>query len=243
MDEPQDEREISDAAKPRAGAEIAGGDGAQIAYTVRRSQRARRVRVNVHAHTGVEVVLPARAPERAAAAAVSELRPWIERRLAEAREARRQIAARAGTVPYLGNPLLLVAQAGRTRVHRQGQRLLVPAGDARPALERFYRRAARAEIAPRLDRATALAGSAYRGLDIRAQRTRWASCSPAGRMSFNWRLLLAPERVLEYVVWHEVCHLQILDHSPRFWALLARRWPSWREDRAWLARNGATLVL
>ena len=44
-------------------------------------------------------------------------------------------------------------------------------------------------------------------------------------MSFNWRLLLAPERVLDYVVWHEVCHLEVLDHSPRFWALLERRWP------------------
>jgi predicted metal-dependent hydrolase len=218
-------------------------DASEIPYTVRRSARARRVRVNVHAHTGVEVVLPQRAPERAAAAAVSELRPWIERRLAEARAVRQLLAARAGTVPYLGASLQLVAQPGRTRVHRRGERLLVPAGDALPALERFYRRAARAEIAPRLDRATELAGSAYSGLDIRAQRTRWASCSAAGRMSFNWRLLLAPERVLEYVVWHEVCHLEILDHSPRFWALVERNCPDYREDREWLRRNGATLVL
>ena len=122
-------------------------------------------------------------------------------------------------------------------------RLLVPAGDARAALERFYRRAARTEITPRLDRAAALTGSSYRDLSIRAQRTRWASCSADGRMSFNWRLLLAPERVLDYVVWHEVCHLEILDHSPRFWALLERRWPGYREDRDWLSRHGATLVL
>jgi predicted metal-dependent hydrolase len=140
-------------------------------------------------------------------------------------------------------PLQLIPQPGRKRVHRDGQRLLVPAADAPAALERFYRRAARAEIAPRLDRATALAGSSYQALSIRAQRTRWASCSPDGRMSFNWRLLLAPERVLDYVVWHEVCHLEILDHSPRFWALLERRWPGYREDRDWLSRHGATLVL
>src|SRR6185312_8528403 len=154
---------------------LAGSD--EIPYTVRRSARARRVRVNVHAHAGVEVVLPVRVPEREAAAAVVELRPWIERRLAEAREA----------------------------------------------------------MAPRLDRASGRAGLAYSGLDIRGQRTRWASCSARGRMSFNWRLLLAPERVLEYVVWHEVCHLAVLDHSPRFWALLGRHWPSWREERAWLS--------
>ncbi len=215
----------------------------EIPYTVRRSSRARRVRVNVHAHAGVEVVLPARVPERAAAAAVRELRPWIERRLGEAQEALARVAARAGTVPYLGDPLALVPQAGRTRVHRSGERLLVPEGDARPALERYYRRLARTEIARRLDAATERAGSPYRGLSIRAQRTRWASCSANGAMSFNWRLLMAPERVLDYVVWHEVCHLQILDHSPRFWALLERYWPEYREDREWLRVNGATLVL
>jgi predicted metal-dependent hydrolase len=198
----------------------------EIPYTVRRSSRARRVRVNVHPHAGVEVVLPTRTPERAAAAAVRELRPWIERRLGEAQEALARVAARAGTLPYLGTELELVPQAGRTRVHRKGEQLLVPESDARPALERYYRRAARTEIGPRLDRATALAGSSYSDLSIRAQRTRWASCSSNGRMSFNWRLLLAPEHVLEYVVWHEVCHLEILDHSPRFWALLERWCPT-----------------
>lgn len=220
----------------------------EIPYTIRRSARARHVRVNVAPlgdlrSVGVEVVLPARAPEHAAAAAVSELRPWIERRLGEAEQVLARIAARAGTVPYLGSTLELVPEPGRTRVHRRCDRLMVPAGDHRPALERYYRRAARAEIAPRLDRASAQAGSSYSALDIRAQRTRWASCSSGGRMSFNWRLLLAPERVLDYVVWHEVCHLQVADHSPRFWALLERHWPGYREDRDWLRRNGATLVL
>src|ERR1700677_4207607 len=136
----------------------------EIPYTVRRSSRARHVRVNVHAHTGVEVVLPQRAPERAAAAAVSELRPWIERRLRDAREALDRVAARAGTVPYLDSTLELVLELDRERVHRDGERLLVPAGDPRPALERFYRRSARAEIAPRLDRGRALGGSSYQDL-------------------------------------------------------------------------------
>src|SRR6516225_11255233 len=88
----------------------------QIPYTVRRSSRARRVRVNVQAHAelrsvGVEVVLPARAPERAAAAAVSELRPWIQRRLDEAQKVLAHLKARAGTVPYLDSTLELVPQA------------------------------------------------------------------------------------------------------------------------------------
>ena len=75
----------------------------QIQYTVRRSARARRVRVNVHAHEGVEVVLPTRAPERAAGAAVSELRPWIERRLQEARRARASVRRAPGPFPISGS--------------------------------------------------------------------------------------------------------------------------------------------
>jgi hypothetical protein len=216
---------------------------APIPYTVRRSERARRVRVTIAPDGGVEVVLPGRASERTAAAAVRELRPWIEKRRAEAFEAQRLIDERDGTIPYLGRTLDLVPQAGRTRAHRRGDDLLVPAGDHRPAVERWLRRTARAEIAPRLDRATAEAGTRYTALTIRGQRTRWASCSPNGAMSFNWRLLLAPETVLDYVVWHEVCHLEIHDHSARFWALLGSRWPQYKQHAAWLRRHGATLVL
>ena len=215
-----------------------------LAYSVRRSPRARRVRVTVDPHAGIEVVLPARAPARAAAAAIAELRPWIERRLAEAETVRARVRARGDTVPYLGADLRLVAQPGRTRAHRRGDLLLVPAGAAqRDALERWYRRAARAEIAPRLDRATEAIGRPYRALTIRGQRTRWGSCSSTGALSFNWRLLLAPEDVLDYVVWHEACHLAVLDHSSRFWALVERHLPGYREPRSWLRRHGATLVL
>jgi predicted metal-dependent hydrolase len=214
-------------------------------YRVRRSDRARRVRVRVDAAHGVEVVLPRRAAEREAAAAIRELRPWIERRIAELRRTREAVAARGASVPYLGETLALVAEPGRTRVHRRGGTLHVPGGgeDHRPALERWFRRQARAEIAPRLDAATAAAGTAYAGLTIRGQRTRWASCSASGAMSFNWRLLLAPAPVLDYVVWHEVCHLEVMDHSPRFWALLEARVPDWREPAAWLRRYGSTLKL
>jgi len=200
--------------------------------------------VTVDPARGVEVVLPRRAPEREAAAAIRELRPWIERRMAELEGARAVVAARGNTVPYLGRTLTLWSQPGRTRVTRREDVLLVPAGDARmPALERWYRRAARTEIEPRLERACALVGTSYAGLTIRGQRTRWASCSRSGSMSFNWRLLLAPEAVLDYVVWHEVCHLEVMDHSPRFWRLVAARSPGYREHVRWLRTNGATLVL
>lgn len=215
----------------------------EIAYRVRRSDRARRVRVNVGAEHGVEVVLPRRAPEREAREAVRELGPWIERRLAELAGARAERALPAGVLPYLDERLAVTHEPGRRRVHRDADRLLVPGADALPALERWYRRGARDEVASRLDASCARAGLRYRSLSIRSQRTRWASCSTSGEMSFNWRLLLAPAAVLEAVVWHEVCHLVVPDHSRRFWALLARWHPGHDEHERWLRRYGATLAL
>jgi predicted metal-dependent hydrolase len=217
--------------------------GDRVGYRVRRSPRARRVRVSVDGSGDVEVILPRRAPERAAAQAVRELEGWIERRRRTLARAAAEVARPEGTVPYLGRDLRLVPQPGRERVHRRGDDLLVPRRDAASAIERWYRRQARAEIGPRLDAATGRAGTSYSALTIRGQKTRWASCSTKGHMSFNWRLLLAPEEVLEYVIEHEVCHLEIMDHSPRFWRLLESRVPDWREHAAWLRRYGATLVV
>ena len=125
----------------------------------------------------------------------------------------------------------LIARAGArcpisTRAAAGGTARPHPRAPRRRAIARPRRRGAPGDRAllpprctqrdrPRLDAATTLVGQSYRSLSIRAQRTRWASCTERGAMSFNWRLLLAPERVLEYVIWHEVCHLEILDHSPR----------------------------
>ena len=85
-------------------------------------------------------------------------------------------------------------------------------------------------------------GVAYRRIRIGDQRTLWGSCSPRGTLSFNWRLVLAPVEVLDYVVVHEVCHLRFLDHSQRFWRLVERRRPHWREQRDWLREHGPELL-
>ncbi|MEJ7797347.1 MAG: SprT family zinc-dependent metalloprotease [Solirubrobacteraceae bacterium] len=216
-----------------------------LPYRVRRSDRARRVRVLVDPHGGVEVVLPRRSPAGAAPAAVAELRPWIETRLAAGQAVRDVVAARGTSAPYLGRELALRPQTGRTRVHLRDDELLVPAdpATASQAIERWYRRAARDEIAPRLDRAVAALGTSYSTLTIRNQRTRWGSCSSSGALSFNWRLLLAPEPVLDYVVWHEACHLCVMDHSARFWELVRLHCPDYPQQRRWLRVAGSTLVL
>jgi len=73
---------------------------------------------------------------------------------------------------------------------------------------------------------------------LRDQRSRWGSCSTSGTLSFNWRLVLAPHDVLDYVVVHEVCHLLEHNHGPNFWAVVERRRPAYREPKAWLDAHG-----
>jgi predicted metal-dependent hydrolase len=225
----------------------------EIEYTVRRSSRARHARIVVDAG-GVEVVLPQRMALRHVPPLVEEKRRWIERTLRRFREAERAlpVLSDGGVVPYLGRSMLLRirVEPGRVRpfVSRRGDVLHVRVGEGgadavRDALERWYRRRARVEVAARLDAAVRRAGTRYTKLTIRSQRTRWASCSSSGAMSFNWRLLLAPEEILDYVVEHEVAHLEVLDHSPRFWKLLASRCPGYREHERWLRVNGTALRL
>jgi predicted metal-dependent hydrolase len=226
-----------------------------VPYTVRRSDRARRARIQVSVE-GVEVVVPRRLPLGEVEPFVESKRRWIERTLLrmEAAEADRPrpLLEEGGEVPYLGESLRLRVRVepgrGRSHVARRGDELRVAVGEAgaeavREALERWYRTRARVEVGERLDAAVARAGTEYARLQIRGQRTRWASCSASGAMSFNWRLLLAPVEILGYVVEHEVAHLEIHDHSPRFWALLASRCPEYAEREAWLRANGHTLRL
>jgi predicted metal-dependent hydrolase len=141
------------------------------------------------------------------------------------------------------DPERLPAPQGQLALLRAEEPPAPADGALRDALERWYRKRARIEVACRLDAACARAGTSHARLQIRGQRTRWASCSSTGAMSFNWRLLLAPAEILDYVVEHEVAHLELLDHSPRFWRLLASRCPEWREHEAWLRRHGHALKL
>jgi predicted metal-dependent hydrolase len=85
-------------------------------------------------------------------------------------------------------------------------------------------------------------GVAYGRIRIAAQRTLWGSCSPRGTLSFNWRLVLAPPEVLDYIVMHELCHLRVPNHSQSFWALLSQWRPHWRDQRDWLRCHGSELL-
>lgn len=85
-------------------------------------------------------------------------------------------------------------------------------------------------------------GVEYGGITIREQKTRWGSCSSKRNLNFNWKLVLAPRNVLDYVVVHELCHLIEMNHSPRFWAQVENVLPDYRYERKWLKDHGWMLM-
>ena len=85
-------------------------------------------------------------------------------------------------------------------------------------------------------------GVTYDRITIRSQRTRWGSCSSRGNLNFNCLLMLAPEKVVDYVVVHELCHRKEMNHSPRFWAEVERILPDYRQSKRWLKENGQSLM-
>jgi predicted metal-dependent hydrolase len=104
--------------------------------------------------------------------------------------------------------------------------------------ERQGRAEAHARISLIVQSEAAGLGVTYSRITLRDQRSRWGSCSYKGALSFNWRLVLAPHDVLDYVVVHEVCHLAELHHGPAFWSLVERRRPAYRESKRWLDEYG-----
>jgi predicted metal-dependent hydrolase len=128
-----------------------------------------------------------------------------------------------------------VEEQRRRQVPRLGlERLSVSESEARVAARELVSMLAEEE-AERV-------GVAYQRIRIGGQRTLWGSCSARGTLSFNWRLVLGPPGVLDYVVVHELCHLRVPNHSRRFWDLVERHRPAWRDQRDWLREFGPELL-
>jgi predicted metal-dependent hydrolase len=109
------------------------------------------------------------------------------------------------------------------------------------ALEQWYRTEAAKLINERADKLSSQMGISYKRVAIRGQKTRWGSCSHRKNLSFNWKLIMAPEPVIDYVIIHELTHLKEMNHSKRFWELVAEYCPAWRDYKKWLKRHEADL--
>jgi predicted metal-dependent hydrolase len=227
--------------------------GVTLAYTLRVSARARRVSLRISLAKGLEVVLPCGAGRSRGEALLREKADWVRRTLDRMQHVAPQAAlpslVSGRTLPFAGERLTLAlatgATPGRFRAERVGDILRLTLGDLeqgtiRAALVAWYRRQAGVVFAERL-RVCNTFGFRYGRVSVKEQKSRWGSCSRQGNLNFNWRLLLAPLPVLDYVVTHELAHLREANHGPGFWSLLATSCPSYREHRRWLREHGHEL--
>jgi predicted metal-dependent hydrolase len=215
-----------------------------VKVRLRRSARARRLRLVLVPGVGPELVVPAGARAGAIDGALKTLTPWLERALARQQPAALGLA-RPGVAWHGGEQLpLRIVTAKRASADWSAGALEVGAPDAGRAaatLERWYRESAREALSAAIERQAPALGVAPKTLAVRDQRTRWGSCSSTGTLSFSWRLLLAPAWVLEDVVCHELCHLRVPNHSRAFWSLVAEHRPG-GDSRPWLRAHGGELA-
>jgi predicted metal-dependent hydrolase len=207
------------------------------AYTVRRSERARRIRLTVSARDGIVVVVPASSDARQVPALVRAHAAWLRKAEARLAERRAHMLSATGPLPTtVESPALgltwavvLAGGEGPARVRERGGALQLSGGrdddERRVALRRWVSRVAQHWLVPWLFDLASAEGLHVARVQVRAQRTRWGSCSRRGSISLNRDLIFLPPDLARYVLVHELVHLRVPDHSPRFWRELARLEP------------------
>lgn len=224
---------------------VDAADGLRWTARLRRSAQARRLTLRFDPADGIFVLtLPMGAPLALAQHFLRQHTGWMARQALRAPDDRP--FAPGAHAPYLGDPHRLTHEpsAGPPVERRAETNELVVRG--RP--EHFSRRVtdwlrarAVAEITPRAAAYAARLDRPPPPVRCRDTRSRWGSCSSAGSLSFNWRLVMAPAWVLDYVVAHEAAHLREMNHSPRFWRLVAELGVDAAAGRDWLKRHGPEL--
>jgi len=227
-------------------------EGQTISYTVRRSPRARHIRLEISTKTGLTVVIPKSHRLVQVPDLLRSKKRWVLdklRKYGEVRLPSHQNELKTGDViPYLGRNLELIVRincAEPDSVHLEKNRIIVNLTSRNPrlnlALEGWYRRQAEKLIGQQVELLCSRLGVSYGRLTIRQAKTRWGSCSQKGNLNFNWRLIMAPEPIIDYIIIHELAHLKELNHTKRFWQLVAEYCPRWREHRRWLKDHEAKL--
>lgn len=221
-------------------------DGVMVTVAVKTSKRARSFRLSLPA-SGPLLTLPEKARWADAEAFLFRHRHWLAARLPRTTHAMRLTV---GTdLPLRGVPHRIVASGmlrGRVEVieDEDGPALSVP-GSAEHQPRRLYdwlKAQALADLNQRSAFHAARLGVTVRQVRLRSQSSRWGSCSSTGNINYNWRLILAPPFVLDYVAAHEVAHLVEMNHSDAFWATVKRTLPDMERGRAWLKAHGRELM-
>jgi predicted metal-dependent hydrolase len=197
---------------------------------------------------GLHVTMPPGLPERHVLPFILQNGDWIGRQFARLERRRHEAYRMEGGKPLLlfkGEELPLVIGPHLKRVSLDENGIVLRAGLKAPeaALEDWLKEECRQALLPAVAAAEERLGRRHSRLTLRDQKTRWGSCSSTGALSFNWRLVLAPPAVLDYVACHEVAHLEVRNHSAAFWRVVATLCPGADAARAWLKANQHRLMV
>ena len=226
----------------------------EISYNIIRRVRRRTASIIIHADNRIDVLAPAGLSDSHIAAWVGSKQTWIERKLHFNTHTRSRYEAKTfrqdELFALLGREYALCVEPSTKRhTYLSGERLVchTPAPDRSPALRRqithWYQQYARQHMQQRVAYYATQTGLSPALVDIKNYRSRWGSCHPDGRIYFNWRIIMAPTHISDYVVVHELCHLQQHNHSPAYWQLVAAIIPEYRTARLWLKVNSLSLDL
>lgn len=215
----------------------------------RRNRRARHYLLYVRRDRSLRVTIPTRGSLKEARAFVQSRKAWIRRQLAkidaEVLPARSWLPGALVPIHGKDHPLLVTEQDGRLVVRCGPLSIQANPGqaDLRPLLESGLQRYAARFLPERVRELADTHGWQPSRITVRNQSTRWGSCSERGTISLNWRLAQVPPDVCDYVILHELCHLDHLNHSADFWNALARICPGHRDHEQWLKANAVRLGL
>lgn len=215
-----------------------------VSVEIRRSRAARRLSLSVsHIDGAARLTAPPDCPDSTLLRFLENHRDWLRDALGAAPSVR--LIGDGLQIPFAGEPIVVRAAPGKrgVRLLRQDRTLLVggPASETGRRAVLWLREQARARLLERSTYHAERLQARFSKISIRDTRSRWGSCSSTGALSYSWRLIFAPPSVLDYVAAHEVAHLREMNHSDRFWKLVERLKPDWREDRDWLRQEGAQL--
>lgn len=229
------------------------GHNGEFKYSVKRSNRRRTADIVVERDGQVLVRLPERFPDVFADKLISQKRYWVLKSLAEwramnSRRVRREFRSGEGFL-YLGSSyrLALVSSQEEPLLLKDGRfflkRSILREGleAAQSAFQTFYMEKGQERIARRAVYYAPKVGVEVDRIIVKDLGYRWASCSSKASMRFHWKCMMAPPRIIDYILVHELCHLHQRDHTQAFWNEVDKVMPDFRERRAWLKENGAGL--
>lgn len=222
--------------------------GHSLEYEVRKSAEASEPRIDVDIH-GVAVIVPENDSIQPSEL-LKENAAWVVDKKQSYDKYRKEIPKRVFEVgesfPFLGEKLELVIEPRPTHeVDGDSIRLRkssVSQSSVKQALKNVYRAEAREHFTNRANHYSEEMGVEYEQIEIRNQRTKWGSCSTTGTLGLNWRLMMAPPAVIDYIVVHELAHLQEQNHTREFWRLVERHIPDYKFHAEWLDENSVKLI-